>query len=59
MKGPTILIPALLGLLTLAGLVLALASDDRSNWIAALCLAPSVVVAVRTIARGMAPRRLP
>lgn len=50
MKAATILIPAGLALLTIVGLVLALVSDDRSNWIAGVCLAPAVIVALRTMA---------
>lgn len=49
MTWPTLLTPLIVALLTLAGLVAALIADDSWNWLAALLLGPSVLVAIRTM----------
>lgn len=56
MKAVAILVPTGLGLLTIVGLVLALVSDERLDWIAGACLAPTVLVAIRTIALSFSQR---
>ncbi len=46
---PVFLFPVLIAVLVLIGVVTALIAEDSWNWAALLCLAPSVLVALRTL----------